>query len=97
MLRILKSLVLVFILSSCSTLPAGPSVLVLPDGTKDFNQFQADDVICRQYAYKLITASQKEPDSKEEGQQGYDIGYIQCMYGKGHQVPVPEEIIYDSL
>lgn len=97
MLQILKSLMLVLILNSCSTIPTSPSVLVLPGNAKDFSQFHADDAMCRQYAYELITVSQKEPDSKEEGQQGYDIGYIQCMYGKGHQVPVPEEIVYETL
>lgn len=97
MLRTLKSLMFIFILSSCSTMPTGPSVLVLPGDDKDFNQFHTDDVACRQYANELITAPQKEPDSKEEGQQGYDIGYIQCMYGKGHQIPVPEEIVYETL
>jgi hypothetical protein len=37
-----------------------------------------------------------EPDSKEEAQQNYDIVYIQCMYSKGHRVPVPAELMYDT-
>jgi hypothetical protein len=97
MLRTLKFLMLISMLCSCSTMPTGPSVLVLPGNDKDFDQFHADDVMCRRYARELITSSQKEPDSKEEGQQGYDIGYIQCMYGKGHQVPVEEEMVYEAL
>ena len=29
-------------------------------------------------------------------QQRYDLGYTQCMYGKGHQVPVSGQILDDS-
>lgn len=29
-------------------------------------------------------------------QQRYDIGYIQCMYAKGHRVPVSGRITYDQ-
>lgn len=29
------------------------------------------------------------------GQQRYDIGYTQCMYGKGHQVPVSGQVTDD--
>ncbi|MDP1772170.1 MAG: hypothetical protein Q8L15_07785 [Methylobacter sp.] len=95
MLQILAILISVFLLNACSTLPSGPSVLVLPGAGKNFDQFRNDDLRCRQLVHADIVASQNELDSKEEGQQSYDIGYIQCMYGKGHQVPVPEEFMYD--
>ena len=36
--------------SACATVPAGPSVMVLPGTSKSFDQFQADDSICRQWA-----------------------------------------------
>jgi hypothetical protein len=96
MLQTLKSLLLILLLSSCSTLASGPSVLVLPGSGKDFDQFHNDDLMCRQLAHAQIATSQKEPDSKEEGQQIYDINYIQCMYGKGHRVPVPGGLMYDT-
>lgn len=35
---------------SCTVIPAGPSVLVLPGTGKDFEQFRGDDAVCRQYA-----------------------------------------------
>ena len=95
MLHILTILMAVFLLNACSTLPSGPSVLVLPGTGKSFDQFRNDDLRCKQFIHAEIAASQKELDSKEEGQQNYDIGYIQCMYGKGHQVPVPGEFMYD--
>ncbi|HTH44456.1 MAG TPA: hypothetical protein VL528_05200, partial [Oxalicibacterium sp.] len=40
----------VLALSACTTMPTGPSVLVLPGSGKSFDQFRADDMDCRQYA-----------------------------------------------
>ncbi|MGZ5030851.1 MAG: hypothetical protein ACXV8I_09670 [Methylobacter sp.] len=97
MLPILIVLMSVFLLSACSTMPSGPSVLILPGTGKNFDQFHHDDLACRQLAHTQLSTLQKEPDSKEEGQQNYDIVYIQCMYGKGHRVPVPGDLMYDTL
>ncbi|MGZ5013383.1 MAG: hypothetical protein ACXV7E_05100, partial [Methylobacter sp.] len=96
MLPILIVLMSVFLLSACSTMPSGPSVLILPGTGKNFDQFHNDDLMCRQFAHAQLSTSQKEPNSAEEGQQNYDIIYIQCMYGKGHRVPVPGELMYDT-
>ena len=96
MLQILKILIPVFLLVACQAMPSGPSVLVLPGTGKDFNLFHNDDLMCRQLAHTQVETSKAEPDSKEEGQQNYDIGYIQCMYAKGHRVPVPGELMYDT-
>ncbi len=38
------------VLAGCATIPTGPSVMVLPGTGKDFQQFQVDDVVCRQWA-----------------------------------------------
>ena len=96
MLKTVKYSLLAIGLSSCSTLPNGPSVLVLPGGGKDFARFHADDATCRDTARDQILASPKAPDSKEEAQHRYDIDYIQCMYVQGHKVPVPQEFIYQN-
>jgi len=96
MLKILTVLLSVFFVNACSTIPSGPSVLVLPGTNKDTTVFNNDDLLCRQFAHQRVTTSTIEPDSKEEGQQNYDISYIQCMYGKGHRVPVPGEIMYNT-
>jgi hypothetical protein len=96
MLQILKILIPVFLLSACSSMPSGPSVLALPGTGKDYNSFHKDDLMCRQLAHEQIKASPEDPDSKAEGQQNYDINYIQCMYGKGNRVPVPGELMYDT-
>ncbi len=45
-------LILVPFLGACATVPTGPSVMVLPGGGKSFEQFQADDAVCRQWAYQ---------------------------------------------
>lgn len=96
MLKILTVLIFVFLLDGCSTMPSGPSVLALPGTGKSFDVFHDDDLACRQFVRNQIPTSQEEPDSKEEAQQNYDIVYIQCMYGKGHRVPVPEELMYGA-
>jgi hypothetical protein len=95
MLQILAVLIFSFLLGACSTMPSGPSVLALPGEGKNFDVFHNDDLACRQFV-KTGPASQEEVDSREEAQQNYDIGYIQCMYGKGHRVPVPEESMYGA-
>jgi hypothetical protein len=41
-------------LGGCATLPTGPSVMVLPPPNKPFEQFQAEDAICRQFAYDRV-------------------------------------------
>ena len=42
------------VVSACATVPTGPSVMVLPRAGKPFDQFQLDDVVCRQYAQQQI-------------------------------------------
>jgi outer membrane lipoprotein SlyB len=46
----LFSFLLVLSLGGCVTVPAGPSVMALPGSGKSFEQFQADDATCRQWA-----------------------------------------------
>jgi hypothetical protein len=59
-------------------MPSGPIVLVLPGTDKDFNLFQNDDLLCKQFAHEQIASLREAHDSKEEGQQNYDISYFQC-------------------
>src|SRR2546426_5272530 len=44
------ALAFTFSLGACATVPLGPSVMVLPGTGKSFDQFQADDAVCRQWA-----------------------------------------------
>jgi hypothetical protein len=50
MKRLVLPLVAVFGLGACATVPAGPSVMVLPGHGKPFDQFQMDDAACRNWA-----------------------------------------------
>jgi len=38
------------LLGGCVTLPPGPSVMALPGTGRSFEQFQTDDLVCRQWA-----------------------------------------------
>lgn len=128
----------VLLLGACTTIPSGPSVMVLPGSGRTFDEFRADDFVCRQFASDQIggtTANQAANDSGVataavgtvmgaligaaiNGRQGasvgagagllmgsaeganaarhtgystqrrYDNSYQQCMYSKGHKVPV---------
>jgi hypothetical protein len=44
------ALVMALAVGGCATIPGGPSVMVLPGSTKNFEQFQMDDGLCRQWA-----------------------------------------------
>jgi hypothetical protein len=128
----------VLLLGACRSMPSGPSVLVLPGTGKNFDQFRADDLDCRQYAnFQVggVTPNQAAGDSVARsavlgtvvgaaagaaigGQSGaavgagggllvgsaagagagdrsaygvqrrYDYAFVQCMYAKGHRIPV---------
>ncbi len=47
-------------LAGCVTMPTGPSVTVLPGTGKTFEEFQADDAICRQWAGRQIGLAPQE-------------------------------------
>jgi hypothetical protein len=127
------------ILGACATYaPTGPSALVLPGTGKNFDQFRADDMECRQFASYQAGGSSQAQAATDSGvrsaalgtaigavagaamggqhgaatgagmgllagtlagtgagdmsardmQRRYDNGYQQCMYAKGHRVPV---------
>ena len=134
----LSPLIALLLLSACTTIPSGPSVMVLPGSGKSFDNFRFDDSECRQFSNSQIggkTSNQAAADSGVKsaavgtlvgaaagaaigGGQGaavgagvglaggalvgtgaaeqsaygsqrrYDIAYTQCMYAKGHKVPV---------
>ena len=129
-------------LTGCATVPAGPTVMVLPGQGRGFEQFQGDDYTCRNWAAQqagvspgdsatrntitgaavgtllgaaagaAIGAAAGNPgagaavgagvgvvggtatgasagySSYGAAQRAYDGAYMQCMYSKGHQIPV---------
>jgi hypothetical protein len=50
----------VLVLGGCATMPAGPSVMVLPKPGKSFEAFQSDDAVCRQWAMQRIQVPPNE-------------------------------------
>lgn len=137
------SLLPVFLLAACASVPSGPSMLVLPGSGKTFDQFRGDDFYCKQYASEqtggktpnqaavssgvttaavgtavgaaagaafgggsgaaigagggllggsLIGAGTAR-SSSDVAQQRYDMGYVQCMFAKGHRVPISGQIM----
>jgi len=74
------------LVAGCAHTPTGPSVMVLAGTGKSLEQFQTDDGTCRQMAGQELG---KTPGGDVPAQRRYDMAYMQCMYAKGHQVPVP--------
>jgi hypothetical protein len=70
--------------AACAGRPTGPDVLALPGTGRTFDEFHADDRVCRQAATDDIGEARGD-----DAQRAYDMRYVQCMYAKGHQVPVP--------
>ena len=129
-------------LSGCATLPDGPTYAALPGSRASYEQFQVDDVTCRQASTAAIggTTPQQNANNAAVGsavvgtalgaaiggllgghdgaavgagmglftgaavgagnsqaagygsQQRYDNAYYQCMYARGHRVPVPASV-----
>ena len=52
--RCVMLLLLLGLLSACAVVPTGPTVMVLPGVGKPFDQFQVDDLVCRQYAQQQV-------------------------------------------
>jgi hypothetical protein len=59
-IRSLFSFTMLLALSGCVTLPTGPSVMALPGSEKSFEQFQAEDADCRQWAGQQIGMSPQD-------------------------------------
>jgi hypothetical protein len=80
------------LLAACTTpAPSGPGVLVLPGTGKNFDQFRFDEQECRSYSHSQVSgkaAEQAAYDTAGTVQQRYDFAFTQCMYAKGHRVPV---------
>ncbi|HXJ81947.1 MAG TPA: glycine zipper family protein [Candidatus Methylomirabilis sp.] len=52
--RSVGMLILIPLLSACSSVPTGPGVMVLPGAGKSLEQFHDDDVVCRQWGFQAI-------------------------------------------
>ncbi len=64
------------LLGACTTVPTSPSVAVMPGVGKTFEQFNSDDVVCRQYAGNQNSGAAQASNDKavESGVVGTLIG-----------------------
>ena len=75
------------ILSACTVVPTGPSVLVLPAVGKAMDVFQVEEGECRSHARQQLGGASEQAASTRQLQVQYDRAYVQCMYAKGNVVP----------
>ena len=68
------------LLAACARVPSQPGIAALPGSAKSTEQFRADDGACRQVA---------AIEAKSTDKWRYDMTYLQCMYAKGNQIPIP--------
>ncbi len=76
------------VLAGCASIPNGPSVAVMPAPGKSFEQFNAEDNVCRQFAQNSIgtSASQSATDAEVKSiAVGTAIGAAAGALGGGHQ------------
>lgn len=78
MLRIVKfsSLLALLALGACTTMPSGPSVLAMPGTGKSFDQFRADDAMCRQYAQQQTGDMSPDQAAVDSGVRSAAVGTL---------------------
>jgi hypothetical protein len=69
MRRLLKILPLIglMLVAGCASLPSGPSVMSLPGSRKSFDEFRADDAVCRQFAYEQVGGATAQDAAVQAG------------------------------
>lgn len=62
------------LLGGCVSMPSGPSVMVLPGSEKNFDQFRADDMECRQFASSQVGGSTPDSAAESSGLKSAAVG-----------------------
>ena len=87
--RVLLAAAVIAAMSACTTLPTGPSVMAMPGSGKSFDEFRADDAMCRQFALEQsggATANQASVNSGlESAAVGTAVGAAAGALVGGHQ------------
>ncbi len=85
----LSPLVALLGLAACTTIPTGPSVMVMPGTGKSFEQFRADDALCRQFALGQAGGATANQTAIESGVKsaavGAAVGAVAGAAMGGHQ------------
>ena len=132
----------VLALAGCATMPEGPTYAAMPGSRSTLDQFQMDDVACRDVGMRAIGGTTPAQNANNaavgsavvgtaigaaiggllgghdgaavgagmglftgaavgsgnaqaagySSQQRYDNAYYQCMYARGHRVPMPASV-----
>jgi len=61
-------------LGGCVSMPSGPGVMVLPGSGKNFDQFRADDMECRQYASNQVGGTTPDGAAENSGLKSAAVG-----------------------
>jgi YMGG-like Gly-zipper len=69
-------LVVLLSVAACTTIPTGPSVMVMPGTGKSFEQFRGDDADCRQFALGQIGGATANDMAVESGVKSAAIGTV---------------------
>lgn len=70
----LATLLAAILVTGCATSPTGPSVLVLQGSAKTFEEFNRDDIICRDYTARQL-------GGKTPGKAALDSGVSSALVG----------------
>src|SRR6185369_3929352 len=108
-LSVLLPLAALLVLGGCVTVPVGPTVRVMPGTQKTFDQFQLDDMSCRQYAYNSIGgASAAQPGQDAAARDaaiasaigaaaGAAIGAVSGQAGHGAAIGAGSGLLFGSV
>jgi hypothetical protein len=61
------SFVALALVAGCASLPSGPSVMSLPGSRKNFDEFRADDAVCRQFAFEQVGGASAQDAAAQAG------------------------------
>jgi len=64
----------VLLLAGCVSMPSGPGVMVLPGTGKNFDQFRADDMECRQFASNQVGGTTPDVAAESSGLKSAAVG-----------------------
>ena len=70
----LFSLGAALLLAGCVSMPSGPGVMVLPGSGKNFDQFRADDMECRQFASNQVGGTTPDVAAENSGLKSAAVG-----------------------
>jgi len=64
------------LLGGCVSMPSGPGVMVLPGSGKNFEQFRADDMECRQFASNQVGGNTPDGTAEDSAVKSAAVGTL---------------------